>query len=294
MDVASVAKAIERGGGVFAKALIVGPRQERWLQVLEHVDRGEVERAVASVVRRAVTITDAANYLNVEPDFLFRYKLPASAGKKPLGRWRRPTTAEQALPIVAARVEATGKGGAGTGAWRVEDLLDDPVSKRAALAALATVLSACSSIDDVARSLGVSRALVWQWRKRWPELDAIVAPKRAVRSSVALKSGGRRRLTLDEGIALMRGHLPGTATEVAEKIAAANASAVEFRPRQLSFYVGKPGAGGLMVARSHERRGRNVVKIWILVDTKTGERVDGGERKKGTNGTKERPKRRRR
>lgn len=280
MNVERVAAQIAKGGGVYAKALIVGPRQERWLQVLEHVDREEVERAVQDFVRSSTTLDAAARALNVKPDFLFRYKLPACRGGGFRKGYQPPRTKEAALPIVRARVEQTGKGGAGSGAWRIEDLLDDPRSKAAALAALDEVLSACSSIGDVAATLGVTRALVWQWRKRWPELDAIVEAKRGEPSAVGLRKNGRRRLTLEEAIDLIRPHLPGTATAVMEKISEAGSfSGVVPRSRELAFYVGKPDARGLMIARHRMRVGKNVPNVWVLVNTKTGERVDGGAKK---------------
>jgi transposase-like protein len=292
----NVAAEISKGGGVYAKAKIVGPRQDRWLMLLEKIDREEVERAVREVVREAASLVNAAAHLDVKPDFLLRYKLPASKiGGRRLPPYRPPTTVEAALPIVRARVSQIGKGGIGSGAWRVEDLLDDARSKRAALGALKVIVDGCSTIGDVAEAFDVTRRVIWLWRKRWPEVDAIIAPKKSDRKprggAVKLKTKGGRRLTLEEAIDLMKPHLPGQATDVAAGIAdAASLGESEHKvtptARELSFYVGKPDARGLMVARWSDRWGDRIVKVWALVDTKTGKRIDG----KGNDGRSGRPR----
>jgi len=283
-----VAKAISGGGGVFAKALIIGPRQERWLRLLETVDRREVENAVRSIVSNAVSPANACYYLNIGQAFLGRYDLEVTR-KRPgtlYPVYQPPTTVAGALPIVRARVEAVGKGGLGTGAWRVEDLMNDPNPRvrKAAIGALKVVLADCKTIGEVASAFGVTRMFIWKWRKQWPDFDKLVAPLRSDRKpkqgKVKLRTRAGRRLTLEEAIDLMAPHLPGKAKEVGAKIAANVGEAgheVVPTARQLSHYVEKVDSRGLMVARWRDRRGKKIAKVWALVDTKTGKRVDQKE-----------------
>ena len=292
----NAAAGIAEGGGVAAKVLVRGPNQERWIRLLAKVDEREVHYAIRALVRRANgNVLNAARYLGVRPEVLRPY-VDASTTKAngfgrhpeagPLPPYRTPSTVAEILPIVGASGGVgSGKGGVGTGAWRVYELLASrsAVVSAAAVLAIRQVAEHCRTIGEVAEKLGVTRALLWRWRREFPELDAFVLSREdgERRGQVKLRAGKdrKRRLSLEDGIRLMTPYLPGTPTEVAERVA--DAARQGLAPhgvvptrRELAFYVGKPGKDGWMVGRFADRRGEKVERIWALVDTKTGGRRD--------------------
>lgn len=285
-SVKQTATAIQKGGGVASKVLVRGPRQARWMKLLERVDRREVELAVRGLARKAKgNVANVAGYLGVETAFLKRYGLETVVTDDdkfaPLPRYRTPSTVAEVLPIIGALGGVgSGRGGGGSGAWRIVDLLGDknPQTRAAALEAFRISIEPCQSIGEVSQVFGVTRMLLWKWRARFPKLDAIVREKEGVgrRHGVKNKVDGRRRLSIEEAVELMRPYLPGTATEVSEKISANRAGphGIVLSPRELSFYIGKPTSDGLMVARWPSRQNGTVVKTLTLVDTNDGKRLD--------------------
>lgn len=295
--VQEAASGIARGGGVRAKVRIRGPRNETWLRLLEKIDRAEVVSAVRGLLKDANgSAENVAAFLDVDVHFLARFLSPRELEgpvKGPLPKYRTPRTVDAILPIFGA-LGGHGSGRDGPiGAWRISDLLSDPDPRvRAATEeAFKVFLRDCRTIGECADKLGVTRMTLWAWRRDYPKIDPIIREKENAvrRSSVKLKVNGRRRLTLDEGISLMRPHLPGTATEIADAIRESRERPSPFAKddhgvtptaRELSFYVGKPGSDGFMVVRSTERRRDKVVKIWAMVDTRDGRRLDQRPRRK--------------
>lgn len=281
--------AIHAGGGVAARALIVGPGQERWLDLHRKVDPDEHDRALVTVLcATGGSVGDAAAHLNVRPEYLARFvkrgrvrRLLAMRGICPrveatpspaLPAYRAPTDAASVRALVVYRNPRPGRW---RGAWRVEGLLADPSTRPAAVAAIARVVAATDTATGAALALGVCRETLRKWRRAWPELADVIDRVR----SWKLVSLRRRPLTLDQAVDYLSPFLPATSGLLALALRRAGATGalpypVRATPRQLARYVGRVDSRGRILVRTVVHRSesseRNTFE-WSIVQTGEGE-----------------------
>lgn len=275
--------AIQAGGGVAARVLVVGPGQERWIGIHRKVAPDEVDRALVTVLcATGGNVADAAAHLNVRPEYLARFvqrgrvrRLLAMRGICPrvepsaapaLPAYRPPTDAASARALVVYRNPRAGNW---RGAWRVEELLADPSARAAATEALERVTSRARTAEDAARVLGVSSRTLRKWRRAWACVEDVIARLKAAR----VVTFAWRRLTLEQAVDYLLPFLPATSGELDEKLRqAATADALPYpvraSSRQLARYVGRVDARGRLIARTvvNKPTRRNTFE-WSIVQT---------------------------
>jgi hypothetical protein len=245
--------------------LLVGPGQERWIDLHRHVAPADVDWALATVlVACSGSIDDAAAHLNVRPEYLERfarrgrvqrafalrgiYPERGGAEKPGLPPYSPPTDAAAARAVALYRNPAPGQW---RGAWRFEGLLVNPNSRQAALDVVEAVAARAGTAEAVAEQFGVSHETLRKWRRAWPALDAIVALAGAAR----VERVKRRAFTLEEAIDCIEPFLPATSGELdrALRYATEYGTIPRFRrplrSRRLAPYVGRADATGRIIMR---------------------------------------------
>jgi hypothetical protein len=220
-----VKEAIDRGGGIGGRVLIVGTRQEDWIAMHLRYAPEEVYETMSSLLMSAGgNVDNAAAHLNVNPDWLARFADRPAMRRRFIERatnvhrgralgllpaWKWPRTRGDVRPLVLFRNPNRSAGR--RGAWRTEDLIDDARSKVPTLEVLRAEIIDCKSTREIADKWGVSRMLLWQWRQRWPEVNAIVDERmKEYREQlpIRLRSGMLLRLTVENAIEMVKPFLP--------------------------------------------------------------------------------------
>jgi hypothetical protein len=292
--IAQIEAEIARGGGITARALIVGTRQEKWIKLHERFDKEEIETAIVKVLTAACGHVDnAAAYLNVRPEFLLRYAnrraVATVLGEKlveldrraagPLAPWAWPETAGAVRPIIVYR--SPDEHTSCRGAWRVEDMLADERSHGAAVEVLRELAVDARTTVEIAKAWNCSRSTLWKWRKTWTDVDDIVEPRVLGGSPdlARLRVNRKLRLTPGEAIDLVLPLLPILVSEFDARFTErASSGALRYpvkitRSELIHNYLKVPDGQRRMLCTVMKPTENGPVRVFTLIDTKTGAEI---------------------